>query len=276
MKITVQEIKKRKHTQTPLVMLTSYDYPTACIEDRCNVDIQLVGDSVGTNVLGYESIRQVTVEDIEHHTGAVSRGAKHSFVLSDMPYNSYQTPRNALTTARRLIKAGSDGVKIEGEQEVIPIIQSLTDEGIAVCGHIGYTPQTKSTRVHGKNFQEATMLLDAARRIEQAGAFAIVLELIPEQLAHMITTAISIPTFGIGAGRYCDGQVQVVLDILGMNSRSFRHTHAFGNLSQMMEKAIEAYSTDVAEGRFPTEKNASRLPDETLTKIKNYISSQSW
>lgn len=275
MKISVDHIKNRKHDHPPLVMLTSYDYPTACIEDRCGVDIQLVGDSVGTNVLGYEDIRQVTIEDMEHHTRAVARGAKQSFILSDMPYGSVDTTEKALSTARRLIDAGADGVKIEGEEKVFSVIRSLSAEEIAVCGHIGYTPQTKTTRVHGKSFQEAKMLIEAAQQIEQAGAFAIVLELIPEQLARIITQTLSIPTFGIGAGRFCDGQVQVVLDILGINDRLFRHARTYGHLSQTMCKAIKEYSADVVNRRFPTKDNASNLPQDTLDQIQNFLSSQS-
>ncbi len=278
MKITVNDIKARKSSGSPLVMLTSYDYPTARIEDRCAIDIQLVGDSVGTNVLGYDDIRQVTIEDMVHHTKAVARGVKRSFILSDMPYDSFNTPDQALTTAKTLLSAGCDGVKIEGEKEILPQVEKMVANGIAVCGHIGYTPQKKGkvARVQGKSLDEAVQLIDAARHLEKAGVFAVVLELVPQQLAQIITQAVSVPTVGIGAGPFCDGQVQVVLDILGINDRVFRHARAYDNFSHSMERTFEKYSHDVMKGDFPSSENSVNLTEDILGRVKKYASSQSW
>ncbi len=274
MKISIESLIARKKRGPKIVMLTSYDFPTAQIEESCGVDVQLVGDSVGTNILGYPDVSHVTVADMAHHVAAVSRGAGRSFVLCDMPYHSFETPSQALETARRLTEAGADGVKMEGEN-VLDQIGAVANAGIAVCAHIGYTPQTKSrAAVQGKDFARARELLQKAAAIDSAGASMLVLELIPERLAGEITRLISIPTIGIGAGRLCDGQVQVILDILGMSERTFRHAKAYQALSGQMKQAVSEYAAEVRASQFPGDDHVSRLPDETFQRICGFIDEQ--
>lgn len=273
MKITAGDLLEKKRRREAIVMLTSYDYPTALLEDSCGVDVQLVGDSVGTNVLGYRDVSEVTVDDMVHHVKAVARGAKRSFVLCDMPYGSFATPGKAAENSRRCADCGADGVKMEGERGVVDSVKAVADRGIPVCAHIGYTPQTRGSRatVQGKDAERATELLDVALALEQAGAFLMVLELVPERLAAEITAMVSIPTIGIGAGRFCDGQVQVVYDILGMTAKVFRHAKRYASLGEQTAGALTAYATDVRERRFPTEQNASSIPDDVLESAKQWL-----
>jgi 3-methyl-2-oxobutanoate hydroxymethyltransferase len=272
MKMSIESISAKKRANDKITMLTSYDFPTARIEDLCGIDIQLVGDSLGTNVLGYSGVEEVTVADMLHHVKAVGRGAKRSFILSDMPYRSFETPEIALRNAQLFCSAGADGVKMEGEA-IVPMIKRVAAEGIAVCGHIGYTPQTDGDRatVQGKSFTRAIELIQAAREIEAAGAALIVLELIPEELAGIITRALTIPTIGIGAGRLCDGQVQVIYDILGLSSRIYRHAKAYDNLSARYSAIISSYIADITQGLFPSDKNSIALPDDVRTQISAWI-----
>jgi len=276
MKITIQELMRRKHSGPKIVMLTSYDYPTARLEDACGVDVQLIGDSVGTNVLGLADVSQVTVNDMVHHVKAVSRGVQRSFVLCDMPFHSFDTPDAALDNARRLIDAGADGVKMEGEAEALAQIGRVAGAGIAVCAHIGYTPQTNGAKasVQGKDIARAKELLTAARQLEEAGARMMVLELIPEMLAAEITRRAGIPTIGIGAGRFCDGQVQVIYDIAGMSERVYRHAKAYGNLAGEMSRIISSYAGDVQAGTFPAESNVSKIPDDVLRQVQVWLAKQ--
>ncbi len=258
-------------------MLTSYDYPTACILDRCGVDVQLVGDSVGTNVLGYEDVSMVTVSDMLHHIKAVARGAKNSFVLGDMPFNSFNTNEKALENAQCFMNGGADGVKIESEESALEQISHVASSGIPVCAHIGYTPQTPGLKVsvQGKNLDRAIELVNLAKKSEQAGAFMIVLELIPEKLANVITQEISIPTIGIGAGRFCDGQVQVILDILGMSEKIFRHAKKYAEIANSYTEAVTSYINDVQKDCFPTEDNTSVLPDDVFNEVLSWLSDSS-
>jgi 3-methyl-2-oxobutanoate hydroxymethyltransferase len=273
MKITAENLIARKKHGPKIVMLTSYDYPTAIIEDNCCVDIQLIGDSVGTNVLGYTDVSQVTVDDMLHHTKAVARGVKRSFILCDMPYRSFATAELAIDNARRFLDGGADGVKIEGEQESLDQIGMVAAAGIPVCAHIGYTPQTDGAKavVQGKNLQRAQELVSVALKLEQAGAFMIVLELIPRQLTAEITRLLRIPTIGIGAGPFCDGQVQVIHDITGLSSRIFRHAKTYGETGREFSRIITAYADDVHAGNFPASENSANLPDDTLHSIQAWI-----
>jgi 3-methyl-2-oxobutanoate hydroxymethyltransferase len=272
MKLTVADLLEKKKRGEKIVMLTSYDYPTAALEDECGVDIQLIGDSVGTNVLGYDDVSQVTVEDMVHHVRAVARGAKRSFVLGDMPYRSFDTEKVAVENARRLTEAGADGIKMEGEEEAEAQVRRVVREGIPVCAHIGYTPQTDGSRpsVQGKEASRAIELLDISRRLEDVGASLLVLELVPEALAGRITSRLSIPTIGIGAGRYCDGQVQVVFDILGLTPRVFRHAKAYAGLREVYGSALRSYAGEVRGGQFPTEANAPKLPEEVNAAVEQW------
>lgn len=273
MKITFQKLRDRKNSGKKIVMLTSYDFPASVIEDECGIDVQLVGDSLGTNVLGYQDVSEVTMDDMLHHLKAVARGAKRSFILCDMPYGSFRSENKAVENARVLYEAGADGVKMEGEYPVLENIRRVSAFGIPVCAHIGYTPQTDGTKasVQGKDFSRAWELLKLAGDIEDAGAFMLVLELIPSELAGIITDNLSIPTIGIGAGPYCDGQVQVVHDICGFSARQFRHSRVFGDVSGPMKDAVSSYVSHVRQDTFPTLENASKLPSETKSVIEEKV-----
>lgn len=260
MKKTLQYLREKQRNNVPIVMLTSYDYPTAVLEDECGVDIQLIGDSVGTNVLGYTDIAQVSVDDIVHHVAAVARGVTRSYVLADMPQGSCETPEAALHNARRMIEAGADGVKMEGEQ-VTAQIQTLVQHDIEVCAHIGYTPQSHGprARVQGKDTRRIKELFACAHQVAHAGASMIVLELVVEEVAAEITRRLTIPTIGIGSGRFCSGQVQVIHDITGMSSRLFSHARAYCNGRETIRTAIGAYVSDTAQRVFPAEEHVRHL-----------------
>ncbi len=256
-----------------ITMLTAYDYPTAVFQARAGVDIILIGDSVGRNILGYASETEVTMDDMLHHTRAVARGAGKAYVLGDMPYRSFDTPELALENARRFLEAGAHGVKIEGESAVLEQVRAVAGEGIAVCAHIGYTPQTDGMKasVQGKDVERAKELITVARQLEDAGAGMIVFELIPELLAKEITALLAIPTIGIGAGPHCDGQVQVYCDILGLSEKIFRHAKAYDNLGERYEAAFAAYVDEVKSGRFPTSANAARIPEEVARAVRDWL-----
>ncbi len=269
MKITKEILLARKRNNIKIAMLTSYDFPTARVLDRSGVDVQLIGDSVGTNILGYPDVSKVTVADMLHHLKAVARGTQESFLLCDMPFGSFETREQALENARLFCTNGADGVKIESEKSALDKIRFVASHDIPVCAHIGYTPQTPglSVSVQGKNIERAQELVSCARESEDAGAFMIVLELIPERLARFITESLTIPTIGIGAGRYCDGQVQVILDILGLSEKQYRHAKKYADAAEIYADAVTSYIRDVQNGYFPTEKNIADIPDEVMQHI---------
>ena len=242
-------------------MLTCYDHPTACLEDAAGIDVILVGDSVGTNVLGYASVDQVTMDDMCHHVAAVSRGVRAAFLLADMPFRSYETHAEAVANARRLLSAGAGGVKIEGGREQLPVIEALRAGGIDVCGHLGYTPQTLGPRPVpvGRSREEAGRLLADAGALDDAGVCMLVLELVPEELSGRVTAHVSCPVIGIGAGRLTDGEVQVVNDILGMTERVFRHTRPWMAWRGLARAAIASYAAAVREGAFPEDGNVTHM-----------------
>lgn len=264
---------KLKQQGVKLVMLTAYDYPTAMLQAQAGVDIILVGDSVGRNMLGYDSEIEVTMDDMLHHIRAVARGASGKYVLGDMPYKSFDTPDQALDNAKRFLDAGATGVKMEGEGGVLKQVAHVANAGIEVCAHIGYTPQTDGLKaaVQGKDVERAKDLITIARQLQDAGAGMIVFELIPELLAKEITAVLKIPTIGIGAGQYCDGQVQVFYDILGLSAKIFRHAKAYESLKDRFEGAFAAYADDVRAGRFPTSENSSKLPDDVALAVKEWL-----
>ncbi len=276
MKITKDSLLNRKNSGTKITMLTSYDYPTARLLDHCGVDVQLIGDSVGTNMLGYTDVSMVSVADILHHIKAVARGVKNSFILGDMPFGSCDTQKQALENAHLFCNNGADGVKIESEKSALDKIEHVASNGIAVCAHIGYTPQTPglSASVQGKDTERAKELVTLAQECERAGAFMIVLELIPEKLARLITHSLTIPTIGIGAGRFCDGQVQVILDILGYSEKTFRHAKKYANGAEMFSDAVSSYISDVQNGYFPTEKNIASIPQNVITTISDWLNNK--
>jgi 3-methyl-2-oxobutanoate hydroxymethyltransferase len=261
------EMKRRGE---PIAMLTCYDFPTAILQDASNVDVILVGDSVGINILGYESPQQVTMADMLHHTRAVRRGVQKAILLADLPYRSYETDSQAVNNARVLADAGADMVKLEGAENVAGRIAAITAEGIPVVGHVGHLPQTwKGNRhVYGDRADEAALVLAGALALEAAGAVAVVLECVPEQVAGVVSRALSIPTIGIGSGRRCDGQVLVAPDLLGLNDFSFRYSKRYAELGNTICKAFSAYVDDVKAKRYPADEHRYRIRNEELRKFK--------
>jgi 3-methyl-2-oxobutanoate hydroxymethyltransferase len=266
-------LQNNKRANKKTTMITAYDYPTALCADACDMDVVLVGDSVGTNVLGYDDVRQVTMEDMLHHVGAVARGIRRAYILADMPFQTYRTDVEAYENARRLIDNGAQGVKIEGEFDVVDRVAFLTEKSVPVCCHIGYTPQTKGKKpsVQGKDADRCRELIKSALALEQAGANMIVLELIAGQLAGEITGLLRIPTIGIGAGPLCDGQVLVIQDMIGMSDRVFKHVTAFGNAREALKKSLCGYGTAVRNGSFPSESNTTYIPAPLFEEVKEWI-----
>ncbi len=250
-----------------IAVLTAYDYPTAKAEAAAGIDVILVGDSVGTNVLGYTSEKEVTLADIAHHVRAVRRGAPETPILVDLPFGSYDSPAAAVTNAKRLVEAGADLVKFEGPRA--EIAAALTAAGIACAGHLGLEPQHHpEMRLKGRSTEEAAQLLADAQALDRAGVSLLVLELIPEEVAARITKAIAAPTIGIGAGRMTDGQVLVVNDLLGITGGNFRHNRRYAELGAEIGTALANYVRDVHEKHFPAEENVFHLTPEEPSSIK--------
>ncbi len=237
-----QDIQKMKGKEK-ISMVTCYDYSFSKAIAGC-VDILLVGDSLGNVVLGLDKTNKVTMEDMLRHVDAVRRGSKEGFIVCDLPYGAYETGKEAVIHAKKLIAAGADALKPEGKPE---IVKALTDNGVDVMGHIGYLPQTQKVRMHKEN-----ELIDIAKEIESAGAFAIVLEMVDKELASRITQELRIPTIGIGSGKECDGQVLVLYDLLGLfPDFEPRFVRKYMNLKTDIRKAVEKYTNDVKKGSFP-------------------------
>lgn len=262
--VTMKQAGKR------IVMLTCYDYPTATIEDEAGIDVVLVGDSVGTNVLGYASETEVTMADIMHHLKAVRRGIERAYLLADLPYRSYDTPDDALRNASALLEAGADGVKLEGGAERVEIVRALVERGIDVCGHIGFTPQTLGSkgRVQGKSYDRAWQLVESAEALERAGIMMLVLELVTEQVSKVITQRLRVPTIGIGSGRYCDGQVLVVNDVLGLSPFTMKIAKRYAGWREAAQQAVVQFREDVTSARFPTSANAFPVEAEALERLE--------
>jgi 3-methyl-2-oxobutanoate hydroxymethyltransferase len=255
---TILDIKKMKLDGEKITVLTAYDYGMASILDECNIDMILVGDSLGNVVLGYDTTLPVTMEDMLHHTKAVTRAAHNALIVADMPFLSYQvSPESALANAGRFLKeADAQAVKLEGGQEHAETVHKLTCAGIPVMAHLGLTPQSihqlGGYKVQGKKEDSAEKMIQDAIILEEAGAFALVLECVPEKLAAEITSSLSIPTIGIGAGVNCDGQVLVVNDMLGMNERMIpKFVKKYATLNLEIKKAVKTYITEVKHGAFP-------------------------
>jgi len=255
---TIIDIKKMKGLGEKITVLTAYDYVTSSILDECGIDIILIGDSLGNVVLGYDTTLPVTMEDMLHHTKAVTRASSNSLIVADMPFLSYQvSPETALFNAGRFLQeAGAQAVKLEGGRECAATVQKITSAGIPVMAHVGLTPQSihqlGGYKVQGKKEDSAQRIIEDARILEEAGAFSIVLELIPEKLAELISQNLTIPTIGIGAGIYCDGQVLVINDMLGMFDKfTPKHVKKYANLNAKIRKAVNAYITDVKNCSFP-------------------------
>jgi 3-methyl-2-oxobutanoate hydroxymethyltransferase len=254
-------------------MLTAYDYPTARLLDEAGIPFILVGDSVGTVMLGYDSEIRVTMTEMLHHTAAVVRGTERALVVGDMPFLSYATPAEAVENAGRFLQeAGAQAVKIEGGVRSARTIEAIVRAGIPVMGHIGWTPQAKhalggKVRVQGKTTDRARNMLADALAVQEAGAFAIVLELVPEQLAAAITERLRIPTIGIGAGPGCSGQVQVLTDLLGWSDWHPKHARPFANLRETVLDAARAYAAQVDDGSFPGPDETVRMAESTLDEV---------
>jgi 3-methyl-2-oxobutanoate hydroxymethyltransferase len=258
MKKTLSYIANKKRAGIPATAVTAYDFPTARILDDAGIDIILVGDSLGTNYLGYKSEREVTLSDMAHHTAAVKRAVREAFIVTDLPYGRAESADDALWCAKILIECGADCVKIEGWGEKAGIIKALRAGGIAVCAHIGYNPQIHDRpEVFGKDENQAEALLGSAKILcDAAGANLIVLEMVPKELAGRISKILEIPTIGIGSGNWCDGQVLVVNDLLGLSPRIFKHARPFANLKETMYEAFKDYADAVKNREFPGDENA--------------------
>lgn len=250
MKKTVDDIKAMKGKEK-IAVLTCYDYSFAKAMDG-NVDIILVGDSLGNVVLGYDRTKYVTMQDMIRHLQAVRSGTPDTFIVADLPYASYNNEEDAIKSSKKLIKAGADAVKPEGKPEIVKV---LADDGVEVMGHLGLLPQSaEKYGVVGKDEEEAKRIIGEAKKIEEAGAFSLVLESIPSKLAEEITNNLKIPTIGIGAGNKCDGQVLVLYDMLGLfPDFEPRFVRKYLNLKEDIRKAVQQYSKDIKEGRFPSE-----------------------
>lgn len=274
MKNTVLTFMKAKEDKTKISMLTAYDYSTAKLMNDSGINSILVGDSLGNVVLGYEDTVSVTMEDMIHHTAAVSRGAKDALVVADMPFMSYQTSvYDAVVNAGRLMKEGrANAVKLEGGKEVCPQIKAIVEAGIPVCAHIGLTPQSVNAlggnRVQGKTEEAAKKLLEDALAVQQAGAFAVVIEAVPEKLASLITEKLDIVTIGIGAGNGCDGQVLVYQDMLGMFSDfTPKFVKKYANIGELMTDAFKQYDLEVKNSSFPSAEHTYKIDDEIIEKL---------
>lgn len=274
MKNTAATFAAAKAKGEKLSMLTAYDYSTAKLEDESGINGILVGDSLGNVVLGYEDTVSVTMEDMIHHGAAVARGAKNALVVVDMPFMSYEVAvEEAVRNAGRLMKEGRAGaVKLEGGVRVAEQIRAIVKAGIPVMGHIGLTPQSINVfggfKVQGKSEEAARALLADAKAVEEAGAFAVVIEAVPAALAQMITDAVSIPTIGIGAGAGCDGQILVYQDMLGMFSDfTPKFVKRYANVGEVMREAFANYAAEVASGAFPAEEHTYKIKDDVLEKL---------
>jgi 3-methyl-2-oxobutanoate hydroxymethyltransferase len=274
-KVTAPSLRASKERGERLVCLTAYDYPTARIVDEAGTDIILVGDSVGNVVLGYGNTVPVTLEEILMHTRAVRRGVHRALLVADMPYGSYHTGADdAVRAALRLIKeSGAEAVKLEGGRSRAALVKRLVDEEIPVMGHIGLTPQSVNKlggfRVQGKTAATARAILEDARALEEAGAFSIVLEVVPREIARLVTESISIPTIGIGAGPHCDIQVLVLHDLLGLSFGKLpRFVRQYANLHQTMTDAISRFAEDVRAGAYPSDAESYGLPQEAAAELK--------
>ncbi len=262
-RITVSSLQKKKERGEKIVMITCYDYPSARLLDQSGADILLVGDSVGDNVLGYENTIPVTLEEIIHHAKAVRRGTDRALVLADMPFLSYQiSPEQALENAGRMMKeAGVAAVKIEGGQHMVATVEKLVTSGVAVMGHVGFTPQSVNAlggyRVQGRKFIFAERIISDAQALAASGAFAILLELLPSEVSKTITEKVSVPTIGIGAGPYCDGQVQIFHDLFGLYpDKAFRHAKRYSEAGLAISEGAKRFVEEVRSGAFPTADNS--------------------
>ena len=274
MRVTVSQIRDMKLKGEKIAMLTAYDYVTAKLVDESGIPLILVGDSLGMVVLGYESTIPVTMEEMIHHTKAVVRGAKNALVIGDMPFMTYHlSVSDALRNAARFIQeGGAQAVKLEGGEVVAETVRRIVQCGIPVMGHIGLTPQSVHQlggfKVQGKSAEAAKRLLKDAKSLEEAGAFAVVLESVPAPLSKIITERLTVPTIGIGAGINCDGQVQVISDILGAFTDFVpRHAKRYAALAETIRNVATSYAAEVKSGAFPTEHQSYTMDERLLSGL---------
>lgn len=274
MKNTVLTLQKQKKEGNKITMLTAYDYSTAKLVNDAGIEMILVGDSLGMTMLGYEDTLPVTMEDMIHHTRAVTRATSETFVVADMPFMSYQTSvYDAVYNAGRLIKeGGAQAVKLEGGAAVCEQIKAIVDASIPVCAHIGMTPQSVNTmggfKVQGKNIDVAKKIVEDAKKVEEAGAFMVVLECVPAKLAAYVTEQLSIPTIGIGAGAGCDGQVLVYQDMLNMfGGHQAKFVKHFAQIGEAMKEGFKAYAEEVKAGSFPAKEHTYKIDDEVMEAV---------
>lgn len=277
-KVTIGTLLKMKSKSEKISMITAYDYPTAYLVDKAGIDIILVGDSVGMVVLGYSSTLPVTMDEMLHHTRAVVRGAKRAFIVGDMPFLSYNTgPEDAIYNAGLFMKAGCDAVKIEGGKEVAPIVKAVVEAGIPVMSHLGLTPQRAAQlggyRLQGKTADSALKIIEDAKALTEAGAFSILLEFVPSELTKIITERFPIITIGIGAGPYCDGQVLVFHDVVGLTlwTETPKFAKKYSDLRPIIEKALKAYHEDVKSEKFPTKEHSYFMKEGEYEKLLSML-----
>lgn len=274
-RISIHKLREWKASGQRFAMMTAYDYPGARLLEQAGVPVLLVGDTLGSVVLGYDSTVPVTLEDILHHTRPVVRATEKAIVVADMPFMSYQANADdAVRNAGRLLQeGGATAVKLEGGSRVAPLVHRMVDAGIPVMGHLGLTPQSLNQfgghKVQAKTPAAAARLLNDAQALEAAGAFAVVLEVIPAPLSKAVSERLSIPTIGIGAGPHCDGQVQVFHDLLGIydDRRVLKHTRRYAVLGETIRNAVREYVADVESGAFPTEANSFPMEEGTLREV---------
>ena len=274
-KVTITDLQNKKRDGKKITMLTAYDYPIARLVDEAGIDSILVGDSLGMVVLGYESTVPVTMDEMIHHAKAVRRGTRYAFLIGDMPFLSYQVSKEeAIRNAGRFMKeAGCDAVKLEGGYEVVEATEAIIDAGIPVLGHLGLTPQTISKlggyKIQGKDAEAAKKILDQAKQLEKVGCFAIVLECVPDEVSRLITRELKIPTIGIGGGPYCDGQVLVTNDMVGLFDRFVpKFVKQYVKLSASISDGIKKFREEVETGRFPDKEHSFAIKEEELKKLR--------
>ena len=280
MRVTIRDLKRMKRDGEKIPMITAYDYTSASLVEKAGIPLILVGDSLGQVVLGYDSTVPVTMDDMIHHIRTVVRGTERAHIVGDLPFLSYHTSVfDALRNAGRLLKeGGAQSVKLEGGQTQAQTVSRIVQSGIPVMGHIGLTPQSVNQlggyRVQGKSLKAAIQLMEDARALEEAGAYAIVLECVPAPLARMISERVAIPTIGIGAGVGCDGQVQVFHDLMGLyQDFTPKHARKYANLGDAIVSATTDYISDVQSDRFPTDKESYTLSRKVLDALSDHSAS---
>ena len=278
MRVTINDVREMKARGEKIPMMTAYDYTSARIVDDAGIPIILVGDTLGQVVLGYDSTLPVTMDEMIHHTKAVARGAGRALIVGDMPFMSYQTgPTDALRNAGRFLQqGGAQTVKLEGGVNMARTVERIVSSGIPVMGHIGLTPQSVNQlggyKVQGKSLKSAVRLMEDARALEEAGVYALVLECVPASLARLITERVSIPTIGIGAGRNCDGQVQVFHDMLGLFTDFVpKHAKRYADLGQSIAGAVAEYISEVKDQRFPAREHSYHIKEEVLAELQDQV-----